>query len=299
MTVQRSFFNWSTSGLDPLAAPYNSCSPNLVAVRRGLDELLGPGEFKGCHNDRPVRDGTALSAHSWGAALDRGWAAGTKDATIRFLIDHSAELGVQAIHDYAGSRIWRAGRTADVGEAHTLWWRSQAPNTATGMGQSWAQYLHIETTPAKFGDATPIAERIAPPPPDLKERDMDLLARPARVYSTRPDDNRPGAADGPLAAGARRDIDIPYSEGARQVLLVVKALPLDGADADPTSDPGWLSLTPPSVDDVEHSDLNWNAGDVVAPAVPVEVLVEGGRVRLHNGPAACHVIVDFKGTVPA
>lgn len=177
MTVQIAFANWSTSGLDWLKAPYNACSPNLVVIGAELDKRWPGGQNLGCHVDRTIRDGESISAHAYGAARDWRYPAGSKDAVIRWLIDNSAELGVQAIHDYAGCRIWRAGRTTDVADAHGAWWKAQAPNTANGMGQAWADYLHVETHPARFGDTTPIDQRLAPPaPPTTPEPHMANIA---------------------------------------------------------------------------------------------------------------------------
>lgn len=74
---------------------------------------------------------------------------------LPWLIDHSEELGIQAIHDYYGCRIWRSNRGDGLG----AYWKTQTPG-ADGMGQSWAQWIHIETHAGAWFNATPISRRI-------------------------------------------------------------------------------------------------------------------------------------------
>lgn len=179
MSVQTVFFDWATSGLDWLKAPYNACAPNLRVIRDELNARFGVGVDLGCHVDRSIRDGSAISDHAYGAALDWRYPDDTKDDVIAWLIDNSAELHVDAIHDYVGCRIWRAGRTKYVTDAHTLWWRAQTPNPNNGMGQAWAAYLHIATNRAGFADTTPIPDRFPPPPED----DMKMAKFRIRGYA--------------------------------------------------------------------------------------------------------------------
>lgn len=180
VSIQTSFTNWSSSGLDWRRAPYESCSPNLVALNKYL--LSIGGQHLGCHHNRDVRGGGAVSAHAYGAALDwryaqvsggkelgRQWAL---DRLFPWLINYSAELGIDAIHDYVGDRIWRAGRTNRVEDAHGSWWRKQN-GAGSGMGEAWATYVHIESSKAGFSDARPIGQRgiplldgSTPPKPD-------------------------------------------------------------------------------------------------------------------------------------
>lgn len=172
MAVQATFFNWQRSGLNWDAPPYEACSPNLTEILKYITTRWG-GRSLGCHHDRPIVGGRAPSSHAFGAALD--WRYGDVmdrgellTEVIPWLVDNSAELGIDAIHDYAGDRIWRAGRTADIGDAHTLWWKTQ--NGAGGqMGHPSSVWLHLETPPSRWDDRSPVVERLAP------TRRVDLL----------------------------------------------------------------------------------------------------------------------------
>ena len=90
---------------------------------------------------RPVRAGSSPSLHNWGMAWDWRWhgpgpGRDAADDVIAFCIDNSAQLGVQAVHDYERCRYWKS----------YAGWRDGTPNPETGMGQPWAQWLHIERT---------------------------------------------------------------------------------------------------------------------------------------------------------
>lgn len=150
------FFNWSLKAEDPA---YDRCSPNLTLVKQFLGTRFGMWN-NGCYAERDIRGGSIPSAHSHGAAIDQNYPdrVSAKSQIIPFLIDNSDELGIQAIHDYVGSRIWRAGRTKNPADAHTIWWK---PNTtAAGMGDPNAKYLHIETTKTDWGRITAISVRL-------------------------------------------------------------------------------------------------------------------------------------------
>lgn len=69
-------------------------------------------------------------------------------------------MGISAIHDYRASRIWHAGRTADLEEAEGAWWKRQPVSKQTNMGQKWATYIHIETTMSEWGNTVDIDQRI-------------------------------------------------------------------------------------------------------------------------------------------
>lgn len=180
MTVAQSFYDWQYSKLNYNQSPYERCSPNLVQILAELQRRWG-GYSLGCEADRPIRDGSLPSSHSFGAAIDWRYTpvpAGRRDVTrgtvntevIPWLIGNSLELHVDAIHDYVADRIWRAARTNNVSDAYGSWWKKQY-GAGAGMGEAWATYLHIETHPYGWGDATPVGQRktgvpLPPLPPD-------------------------------------------------------------------------------------------------------------------------------------
>lgn len=152
MTV--TFFDWQNGGLPPGVAPYNRFSPNLVAVRQELALRFG-GTFLGGYGVRPVRNGTKPSSHGFGAAFDHRIEPRARLLeAIDWLIKNHVKLGVQAIHDYVGCRIWHANRYP--GQPAETWWRPQRPNPANGMGQSWATYVHVETDRGNWANSTPV-----------------------------------------------------------------------------------------------------------------------------------------------
>ena len=159
MQASRSF-NWSTSGLNWRAAPYESPSPNLVALLQYLTSTFG-GRSLGIHGNREVRFGSSISPHAFGAALDWRWEAHAgvtpinrwlsrkelDEVVLPFLIENSEALGIGTIVDKG--RVWKGGRG----------WRNWAGSNY------YSGWIHIETLPDRFDDATPIVERIAPPMP--------------------------------------------------------------------------------------------------------------------------------------
>lgn len=164
----RSFTYWGSQ--DP--ADWSSSSPNLMAANDYITNRWPGVKFLGCYGVRPMRGATVLSWHSYGAAIDwsfRGLLAWrtVKDQVIRFLIEHSAELHIQAVHDYSGpglsentdaGYIWRAYR-ADPTDP-TVGWRKQRESATTGMGQPWADWIHVETNLAGWHDGSPVETRI-------------------------------------------------------------------------------------------------------------------------------------------
>lgn len=159
MTFQVQYEGWEVARR-PLAQ-YRVCSPALVSLRNEVREKYGLVSL-GCHGVRPVRGGTAPSVHSWGAAIDLSYRglgrAGIVGDVLPWLVGWSGEWGIQAIHDYVGSRIWHAGRTATTDDACDRWWRAQRRD-ASGMGQSWGDWLHVEVHPNGWGDGRSAAER--------------------------------------------------------------------------------------------------------------------------------------------
>jgi len=173
VAINRTFYNWQTH-LPAPDANYNYCSPNINQIADELGKRWGMTNL-GCYGWRAVRAGTAPSSHGFGAATDRRYdEIGRYRAVtevIPWLIDNSLELHVSAFHDYIGCRIWRAGRTSSLADAHTKWWLTQAVNPLNGMGQSWAIYFHIETTQAGWMDGTPIPNRTMVVPEPIPDPD--------------------------------------------------------------------------------------------------------------------------------
>lgn len=156
------FTSWQVR---PPPADHTGPSPALVALRAYmLERWLGFSDL-GCYGRRAVRGGEVPSSHSYGAAVDIGYPIGAQQLVVHevcpWLVAYSRELGLQAIHDYRRSRIWRAGRTALESQACDTWWKAQRHSASTGMGQLWTNHLHLEVTPQGWSDPTPIEVRIA------------------------------------------------------------------------------------------------------------------------------------------
>lgn len=148
------YHNWQSHGADP-GEPYNKKSPNLLALLAYLVAAFG-GVSLGLYVVRFVRGGKVWSTHAYGAALD--WGYGTDRAmalkAIDFMIANHEALGVQMIVDEDYDRTWKCWRT----ELNGPGWKA---GKVTGGGN----WLHIETTPDKWADKTPIAGRLQPTPP--------------------------------------------------------------------------------------------------------------------------------------
>ncbi len=149
MTVASSFVSWNR-GRTP-GAPFTKASPNLLLLSA---ELRARWNLKnlGCYVVRPVRGGTSWSSHAFGAAVDLGYGerhggpglAVVEADVLPWLIENSAELGIQRIHLYQRTRYWEAGRG----------WVDKSP----GAGNDW---IHVETHPDRWADITPIAQRLS------------------------------------------------------------------------------------------------------------------------------------------
>jgi hypothetical protein len=148
-------FNYQNTQPSAMGFP-DHCSPSNVAMERFL--MLYGGRPLGCYANRAVRGGTDRSTHAYGAANDWRWGnvgagfveVGRAKAVelADWLIADWQGIGIQAIHDYVGGRIWKPERG----------WRSQF-KSPTGMGQAWAQWFHIEFHPDAWYDNRSIAAR--------------------------------------------------------------------------------------------------------------------------------------------
>lgn len=158
MSVNAQFFSWQ-NGIQP-GPPYNYFSPNLKALKEHVLGMWG-GMSLGGYNVRPVRAGRSWSSHAFGAAWDWRWhnpgpgRHTLEHQVLPFLVENAAVLGVQVIHHYVGryggENRWQVGKG---------WYKANI-----GSGGPW---LHIETTPDMWANATPVADRLTPPvPPEL------------------------------------------------------------------------------------------------------------------------------------
>ena len=146
------FYNWQKATKAD-AIRYKTSSPNLLAIKDEVMKRFG-GTNNGLYAKRPIRGGEAPSSHSFGSAWD--WRYPSRKVAIdvmNWLVQNSAEFGVQAVHDYVGCRIWRSKRINGKSG-----WLKQKPDQQ-GMGQAWAKWIHIETTKTMWKNNTPIANR--------------------------------------------------------------------------------------------------------------------------------------------
>src|SRR6185295_4962791 len=110
MTINTVFVDWQAHRPAPDPA-FSHCSPNLVSLYAYMQARWGVTDL-GCYGVRPIRAGTEMSSHGFGAARDIRYGPAASDRAtalneiMPFLIDNSYELNVQAIHDYLGCRIW-------------------------------------------------------------------------------------------------------------------------------------------------------------------------------------------------
>lgn len=291
MTIQRTFFNWEASGINWDAPPYESCSPNLTTLKNHLISVWG-GKSLGCHVDRNIVGGSRVSTHSYGAALD--WSYGgnrvkTTIVTIPWLIQNSAELGIDAIHDYVGDRIWRAGRTSDIRDAHSLWWKDQN-GAGSQMGESWATWLHIETTKDSFSNTTPIPDRLAPP---QGETDMIPLPNgPERAYDSRPSEQ--GGVN-PILAWANGAVPKIPLEPGKPRMIVVSDAKFTQAEVNVTVigiGPGYAEVSPSSLEP-KSSLINYDIADRLESNTGT-VATPNGTIWLHAFVSPCDVIVDVR-----
>jgi hypothetical protein len=95
------------------------------------------------------------------------------DEVLPRLLNDSLELGIQAIHDYVGCRIWRppglSGRPSQI--SPECGWRDQTPGSQ--MGQSWALWLHIECIDTRWADTRSVPEMLDDTPSIIPEPDPD------------------------------------------------------------------------------------------------------------------------------
>lgn len=151
MTIATDFHDYQRNV--PIAKLGGHCSPALLELLVAMKRRW-PVESLGCYGSRAIRGGTLPSTHAYGAALDIDFgnaSADTRGHMVAYLVAWSEEWGIQAVHDYLGSRIWRAGRTPKLSDACSAWWRAQKPDS-NGMGSTWAHWFHVEVRPDRWWD---------------------------------------------------------------------------------------------------------------------------------------------------
>jgi len=177
MTVQTEFYNYQRNDdhLDWNAPPYESCGPAAQSMRKYL-EARWDLTYLGCHGDRAIVGGTSVSTHAFGAALDMRYENPgpglfvCDTEIIPWLISTSRETGVQALHHYRRSQVWRPPGTSGR-PANSDGWRTQP--VASQMGQTWALWLHIEFHPAALQDGRSIAEKVGEQAPPITPHELD------------------------------------------------------------------------------------------------------------------------------
>lgn len=156
--------------------PYTGLADGIAAGRRpgtealaGIITYLTAGRMwhNGSYGIRPVRDGTTLSVHATGRAVDMsarpkdGRPAGTNRPLLedwaQLLTKHADQLLVELVVDYSwpgglgGGRSWRCDRGT---------WLNLKPGQVSGGGQAWADWLHIELAPRTADSPTLVQQGI-------------------------------------------------------------------------------------------------------------------------------------------
>lgn len=179
--VHMQCFSWQKSGLTP-GPPFNYESPN---VRANLNYALAEfgGYNLGIGNVRPITGGDDWSTHAFYAANDWGYLVDPKDWRkgerrqaaldyIDFLIANHEVLGIQMIVDEGYARTWKCSRPEFGG----------GPGWKAGVVKGGGAWLHIETHPDHWYNATPIAARLTPAPTPtpnpIPEEEMSQLIQP-------------------------------------------------------------------------------------------------------------------------
>lgn len=223
MSVATKYFNWGKSGLDWDADPYEDMAPALISLFRYLEARWGGDGYGLDDYDRPIRGGTTPSTHAYGRALDWRWKAHPdvqarafidlktlRDEVIPFLVDNSAELGIQHImvqsSGWSGGNSWlppayRDGR----GQSHDGGW-IRYENTYDG-------WIHIEVHPDHDMDARSVEEKLGgavTPEPETAWPPYD----PPRQFGLWPVADKPRSAIGAQGGHVRYAQDVMNKWGA-------------------------------------------------------------------------------------
>lgn len=131
-TMTVTFFDWQRATFPPGVTPYNTLSPNLIAVRHELETRHG-GTRLGGYSVRPVRNGTDPSSHGFGAAINHRIEPRERLLQAVDWLEYAnhVRLGIQAIRGYVGCRSgtptatpadqWRPGGGRSARTRRTGW----------------------------------------------------------------------------------------------------------------------------------------------------------------------------------
>lgn len=169
MTVQDQFYNYQQNpkGYDWSKPPFEACRNAAVSMRQYLERRWGL-MYLGCEGDRTIVGGASASTHAFGASPDMRYENPgpglfvTDTEIIPWLIATSKETGLQAIHHYRRSLIWRPPGTSGRPLGSDGW---KVQPTGNQMGQAWALWLHLEFLDTALDDGRPIDEKIGLLPP--------------------------------------------------------------------------------------------------------------------------------------
>lgn len=172
MTIQTEFYNYQTNpkGYDWSRPPFEACTGAAVSMRRYLEQRWGL-HYLGCEGDRDIVGGASVSTHAFGASPDmryEGPGPGLfvcDTEIIPWLISTSRETGLQAIHHYRRSLIWRPPGTSGRPVGSDGW---KVQPTGKQMGQAWALWLHLEFLDTALADARSIEEKLGGLPPVIQ-----------------------------------------------------------------------------------------------------------------------------------
>lgn len=173
MAIQDEFYNYqqNPNGYDWSQPPFEACASAATVMTDYLVARWGL-RWLGCEGDRTIIGGRSVSTHAFGAAVDLryqdpGPGLNVADTEIiPWLIATSKETGLQAIHHYQRSLIWRPPGTSDRPVGSDGW---NVRPVGKQMGRIWALWLHLEFLDTILGDARSIEEKLAgavpvPPP---------------------------------------------------------------------------------------------------------------------------------------
>ena len=124
------------------------------------------------------------------------------DEVLPFLIDNSLELGIQALHDYVGDRIWRPPGCSDRPTAPSpeCGWRTQG-GSGGQMGQTWATWIHVEVTPDRWIDTRTVEQMLGEGDEDMPLTDEDIARIAEAVWNHPVDTTKKDADVDPEPAG--------------------------------------------------------------------------------------------------